>query len=101
MRFVNRSPTLAGSADEGYDYGVASEALLFQSDCAGKLEFEDELPPFEWSGYLVNYTLGLFVDELDYYERSRIRTHCLVMVSVLRIAAFLGCSSFKYLITPL
>ena len=71
------------SADEECNYGVASKEIIYQSDCAGKLKFEDKLPPFEWSGYLVNHTQGLYVNVLDYYERSRIGKFCLDPLAIL------------------
>ena len=71
------------STDEEYDYGVASKEILFQSDCCEQLEFEDNLPPFAWSGYLVNHTQGLFINVSDYYERSRIGTNCLDPLAIL------------------
>jgi len=79
------------NTDEEYNYGVASKEILFQSDCVGKLEFEDKLPSFEWSGYLVNHSQGLFINVSDYYERSRIGTHCLDPLAIL--AASNSCAS--------
>jgi len=69
--------------DEKYDYGVAAQSPLFESDCAGELVFPEELPPFSWSGYLVNHTKRLFLNVSDYYDRSRIDKYCLDPLAVL------------------
>jgi hypothetical protein len=86
-----RKETDQKSDDGEYDYGVASDKTIFESDCAGKLEFEDELPQFEWSGYLANHTQGLFINVSDYYERSRIGKFCLDPLAIL--AASNPCAS--------
>lgn len=71
------------SDEDGYDYGVASKDILFQSDCAGILEFDSELPEFNWKGYLVNYTQEIYVDVEKYYERSNICNNCIDPLVVL------------------
>jgi hypothetical protein len=69
--------------DDEYDYGVASDEMIFESDCAGVLEFDGKLPQFEWSGYLANHTQGLFINVSDYYERSKIGNFCLDPLAIL------------------
>jgi hypothetical protein len=74
-----------------YDYGVASDEMIFESDCAGALEFDGKLPQFEWSGYLANHTQGLFINVSDYYECSKIGKFCLDPLVIL--AASNRCAS--------
>jgi hypothetical protein len=71
------------TGDDEYEYGVASDKMIFESDCVGLLEFEDKLPQFEWSGYLANHTQGLFINVADYYERSKIGEFCLDPLAIL------------------
>ena len=79
-RYYRKSTkTVAGE----HDYGIASKSLLFETDCAGELEFYNKLPPFEWTGYLVNHTQKLFFRVTDYYNRSNIKTHCLDPLAIL------------------
>jgi len=49
------------SDEDGYDYGVASENILYQSDCEGILEITSELPEVGWSGYLINHTRKMYI----------------------------------------
>ena len=67
----------------GYDYGVASEKTLYQSDCTGILEFVSELPEVSWSGYLVNHTQKMYIDVAKYYEMSKINKSCIDPLVVL------------------
>jgi len=75
------------SDEHGYDYGVASEKTLYQSDCAGILEFSSEftseLPEVSWSGYLVNHTQKMYIDVVKYYEMSEINGGCIDPLVVL------------------
>jgi len=71
------------SDKDGYDYGVASEKALYQSDCTGILEFNSELPKFSWGGYLVNHTQKIYIDVAKYYEMSRINKECIDPLVVL------------------
>ena len=71
------------SEEAGYDYGVASEKTLYQSECAGVLELVSELPEVSWTGYLVNHTRKMYVDVEKYYEKSKINKNCIDPLVVL------------------
>ena len=66
--------------EDGYDYGVSSEKTLYQSDCAGILEFISELSKVNWSGYLVNHTQKMYIDVVKYYEMSKINEGCIFLI---------------------
>ena len=68
---------------DGYDYGVASEKTLYQSDCAGIIEFNSNFPEVTWAGYLVNHTRKMYVDVAKYYEISKINESCIDPLVVL------------------
>jgi len=71
------------SDEDGYDYGVASEEILYQSDCAGIIEFNSELPEVSWTGYLVNHTRKMYIDVAKYYEISKVNKNCIDPLVVL------------------
>ena len=71
------------SDEDGYDYGVASENIMHQSDCAGLLDFSSELPTVSWTGYLVNHSRKMYFDVAKYYDTSRINNHCIDPLVVL------------------
>ena len=71
------------SNEDGYDHGVASEKILYQSDCVGILEFSSEPSEVSWTGYLVNHTRKMYIDVAKYYEKSSMNEYCIDPLVVL------------------